>query len=70
MAEGWARGYEKVTEACEKAGAKLPIVEVDYGGLMMRIDESEKYKDLRLANVVLPHSNGAGETVNANVMRL
>ena len=46
MVEGWGRGYEKIAEACKISGADLPSVEADFGGLMVRIEASQKYKEL------------------------
>ncbi|MDR2715632.1 MAG: MarR family transcriptional regulator [Coriobacteriaceae bacterium] len=65
MVEGWGRGYEKVVEVCEAAGANLPVVEADFGGLMVRIDESAKYRDLRLGLTDLPHSHATDATEDA-----
>ena len=62
MVESWGRGYDKVVAACEAVGAVLPTVEADFGGLMVRIDESPRYKALRLARPVQSH-----ETVNETV---
>ena len=64
MVESWGRGYEKIAEACESAGAELPIVEADSDGVMVRIVESQKYRELRTERSNLSHANETEETEN------
>ena len=59
MVESRGRGYDKVVAACEAVGAVLPTVDADFGGLMVRIDESPRYQELRLERPDQSH-----ETVN------
>lgn len=67
MVEGWGRGYEKVLEACEAAGANLPIVEADFGGLMVCVRESNKYRELRLSDARLLQPDKTNETINETI---
>ena len=65
MVESWGRGYDKVIAACERVGAVLPAVEANFGGLMVRIDESPKYQELRLERSDLSQPRETeGETDN------
>ena len=43
----------------------MPVVEADFGGLMVRIEESAKYQELRLKHSALPHEATEDATVNA-----
>jgi ATP-dependent DNA helicase RecG len=65
MVESWGRGYDKIAEACEDANAALPIVEADFGGLMVRIEESQKFSELRMEHSSL--SRDATEDVTEDV---
>ena len=62
MVESWGRGYDKVIAACQAVGAVLPVVEADFGGLWVRIDESPKYRELRLARFDLSQPGETDET--------
>jgi len=66
MVESWGRGYDKVVAACGTVDAVLPTVEADFGGLMVRIDESPRYRELRLDRPVQSHET-VNETVNETV---
>jgi ATP-dependent DNA helicase RecG len=65
MVESWGRGYEKIAEACKSAGAELPIVEADSDGVMVRIVESQKYKELRHERSNQSHVDATNDTDNA-----
>jgi ATP-dependent DNA helicase RecG len=65
MVESWGRGYEKVAETCAASGAELPIVKADFGGVMVRIVESSKYKELRLTHADLSHRDATDATKDA-----
>jgi len=67
MVESWGRGYEKVTEACAAFDASLPVVEADFGGLMVRVDESSKYRELRTTHSSLQNPNETGATTFATI---
>jgi len=67
MVESWGRGYEKVVEACEATDANLPVVEADFGGLMVRIDESKKYQELRLNVSSMRQDETINETLNETI---
>jgi hypothetical protein len=40
----------------------FPMVEVDFGGLWVRVEESPKHQELRLAHPVLSQANETDET--------
>jgi ATP-dependent DNA helicase RecG len=70
MVESWGRGYDKIIEACEETGTALPIVEADFGGLMVRIEESQKFRELRQEHSSLSQDATENATENATEKEL
>ncbi len=62
MIESWGRGFEKIAAYCKEETAKIPEIDLSFGGVTARCFASEKY--IKLMNEYREDFNGKNDPVN------